>query len=209
MERAPSQERDRVLTVPNALSAVRLVLVPVFLYVLLVARADAWAVGILTFTGASDWADGKIARLMNQSSRLGELLDPLVDRIYMLAVPIAFGLRGFVPWWIVAVLIGRDVLLATTLPALRSRGLTGLPVSYVGKAATFELMSAFPLILLGQFHGLWSRVVLAIGWGFLIWGLATYLWSFVLYIVQFVMVLRRLPKVSAAVRGSDAGSGGG
>jgi cardiolipin synthase (CMP-forming) len=186
-----------VLTVPNALSVARLVLVPVFLYVLLVARADAWAVAILMFSGASDWADGKIARLMNQSSRAGELLDPLVDRIYVVTIPIAFGLRGFVPWWIVALLIGRDALLAATLPALRSRGLTALPVTYIGKGATFALMSGFPLILLGQFNGLWSRVVLAIGWGFLIWGLATYVWSFALYMVQFVMVLRRLPKLDA------------
>lgn len=199
MKRAPAQGTgggsDGVLTVPNALSVARLVLVPVFLYVLLVARADAWAVGILMFSGASDWADGKIARLMNQSSRVGELLDPLVDRIYVVTVPIAFGLRGFVPWWIVALLIARDALLAATLPALRSRGLTALPVTYIGKGATFALMSGFPLILLGQFNGLWSRVVLAIGWGFLIWGLVTYLWSGVLYMVQFVMVLRRVPKV--------------
>jgi cardiolipin synthase len=199
---APSSQ-TRVMTVPNALSAVRLALVPVFLYVLLVSHADAWAVGILMFTGASDWADGKIARLANQSSRLGELLDPLVDRIYMIAIPIAFALRGFVPWWIVAVLIGRDVLLALTLPALRSRGLTGLPVTYIGKGATFALMSGFPLILLGHFPGLWSRVVLAIGWGFLIWGLASYLWSFVLYLIQFSMVLRQLPKV-----GADGSRGG-
>ncbi|MBV8929782.1 MAG: CDP-alcohol phosphatidyltransferase family protein [Mycobacteriaceae bacterium] len=190
-----TRQTDRVVTVPNALSIVRLVLVPVFLYVLLGARADAWAVGILMFSGASDWADGKIARLANQSSRLGELLDPLVDRIYMVTVPIALALRAFVPWWIVAVLIGRDALLALTLPALRSRGLTALPVTYIGKAATFALMSGFPLILLGQFGALWSRVVLAIGWGFLIWGLATYLWSFVLYMIQFVMVLRQLPKM--------------
>jgi cardiolipin synthase (CMP-forming) len=186
---------ERVLTVPNALSIVRLVLVPVFLYLLLVPHADAWAVGVLMFSGASDWADGKIARLMNQSSRLGELLDPLVDRIYMVTIPIAFGLRDFVPWWVIGLMIGRDVLLALTLPALRSRGLTTLPVTYIGKGATFALMSGFPLILLGQFDGLWSRVVLAIGWGFVIWGLATYLWSFVLYMVQFVMVLRQLPKV--------------
>ena len=192
---APTSETG-VLTVPNLLSVVRLVLVPVFLYVLLVAHADAWAVGILMFSGISDWADGKIARMTNQSSRLGELLDPLVDRIYVVTTPIAFGLRGFVPWWIVAVLIGRDALLALTLPALRSRGLTGLPVTYIGKGATFALMSGFPLILLGQFEGLWSRVVLAIGWGFLIWGLATYLWSFVLYVIQFVMVLWQLPRVS-------------
>jgi len=190
--------RDRVLTVPNVLSMIRLALVPVFLWLLLVAHADAWAIGILMFTGASDWADGKIARMMNQSSRLGELLDPAVDRIYMITIPIAFALRHFVPWWFVIALIARDGLLAATLPALRSRGLTSLPVTYIGKGATFALMSGFPLILLGQFDALWSRVVLAIGWGFTIWGFALYMWSFVLYIVQFVMVLRRMPKVARA-----------
>jgi cardiolipin synthase len=193
---AGDTERDRVMTVPNILSAVRLVLIPVFLWLLLVKHADGWATGILMFSGASDWADGKIARLMNQSSRLGELLDPAVDRIYMLVVPIALALAGFVPWWFVAVLIGRDVVLAATLPVLRTRGLTGLPVTYVGKGATFALMSGFPLILLGQFDALWSRVVLAIGWGFAIWGMALYLWSFVLYVVQFVMVLRSMPKAN-------------
>jgi len=190
--------RDRVLTVPNVLSMIRLALVPVFLWLLLVAHADAWATGILMFTGASDWADGKIARMMNQSSRLGELLDPAVDRIYMVTIPIAFALRHFVPWWFVIALIARDGILAATLPALRSRGLTSLPVTYIGKGATFALMSGFPLILLGQFDGLWSRVVLAIGWGFTIWGFALYMWSFVLYMVQFVMVLRRMPKVARA-----------
>jgi cardiolipin synthase len=174
-----------------------------------VEHADGWATGILMFSGASDWADGKIARLMNQSSRLGELLDPAVDRIYMLVVPIAMALAGFVPWWFVGVLIGRDAVLAATLPVLRSRGLTGLPVTYIGKGATFALMSGFPLILLGQFDALWSRVVLAIGWGFAIWGMALYLWSFVLYMVQFVMVLRRMPKAHAregdrSTRGSDS-----
>jgi len=127
------RDRNRVLTVPNVLSVIRLVLVPVFLWLLLVEHADAWATGILMFTGASDWADGKIARLMNQSSRLGELLDPAVDRIYMITIPIAFALRHFVPWWFVIVLIARDAILAATLPALRSRGLTSLPVTYIGK----------------------------------------------------------------------------
>jgi cardiolipin synthase (CMP-forming) len=198
------RDPNRVLTVPNVLSVIRLVLVPVFLWLLLVEHADAWATGILMFTGASDWADGKIARLMNQSSRLGELLDPAVDRIYMITIPIAFAIRHFVPWWFVIVLIARDAILAATLPALRSRGLTSLPVTYIGKGATFGLMSGFPLILLGQFDGLWSRVVLAIGWGFTIWGFVLYLWSFVLYMAQFVLVLRRMPKV-----GDPAGRNGG
>ena len=92
---APGDVRDRVLTVPNALSVLRLVLVPVFLYLLLVAHANGWAVAVLMFSGFSDWADGKIARLVdNQSSRLGELLDPAVDRIYMLTVPVALAIRG-------------------------------------------------------------------------------------------------------------------
>jgi cardiolipin synthase len=195
MAGAPGDVRDRVLTVPNALSVLRLILVPVFLYLLLVVHANGWAVAILMFSGFSDWADGKIARLVaNQASRLGELLDPAVDRIYMITVPLALAIYGTVPWWIVLTLIGRDVVLAATLPVLRGRGLTALPVTYIGKAATFGLMSAFPLILLGQWDALWSRVVLACGWAFLIWGLALYLWSGVLYLAQVVMVVRRMPK---------------
>jgi cardiolipin synthase len=197
MAGAARDVRDRVLTVPNALSVLRLVLVPVFLYLLLVVHANGWAVGVLMFSGFSDWADGKIARMVaNQSSRLGELLDPAVDRIYMVTVPVALAIYGAVPWWIVLTLIGRDAVLAATLPVLRSRGLTALPVTYVGKAATFALMSGFPLILLGQWDALWSRVVLACGWAFLAWGMAMYLWSGVLYLVQVTMVVRQLPKVS-------------
>ncbi len=196
MEQAPGAARDRVLTVPNVLSAVRLVLIPVFLYFLLVAHADAWAVAILAITGFSDWADGKIARVMDQSSKLGALLDPAVDRLYMVTIPVAFGLRGIVPWWLIVTLIARDVLLAAMLPVLRSRGLSALPVSYVGKAATFALMSAFPFVLLGQWDALWSRVILACGWAFLIWGTAMYLWAFVLYLIQLVMVVRRMPRVA-------------
>jgi cardiolipin synthase (CMP-forming) len=197
MAGAGGDVRDRVLTVPNALSVLRLVLVPVFLYLLLVIDARGWAVGVLMFSGFSDWADGKIARLVtNQSSRLGELLDPAVDRIYMVTVPVALAIYGAVPWWIVVTLLGRDVVLASTLPVLRGRGLMALPVTYIGKAATFALMSGFPLILLGQWDALWSRVVLACGWAFLIWGIAMYLWSAVLYLIQVAMVVRQLPKAA-------------
>jgi cardiolipin synthase len=194
---------DRVLTVPNALSVLRLILVPVFLYLLFAVHEYGWAVAVLMFSGFSDWADGKIARLVaNQSSRLGALLDPAVDRIYMVAVPIALAVAGIVPWWIVAILLGRDVLLAATLPVLRSRGLTALPVSYVGKAATFALMSGFPLVLLGQWDALWSRVILAIGFAFLGWGIAMYLWSAVLYLIQVQLVVRQMPR-AASIRESS------
>jgi cardiolipin synthase (CMP-forming) len=192
---------DRVLTIPNALSVLRLLLVPVFIYLLSV-DANALAVAVLMFSGFSDWADGKIARLVdNQSSRLGALLDPAVDRIYMVVVPVALAVDGIVPWWFVVVLLIRDVVLAMTLPILRSRGLTALSVTYLGKAATFSLMSGFPLVLLGQWDALWSRVILAAGWAFLGWGMAMYLWSGVLYLVQVTMVVQRLPRRSRVGRG--------
>ena len=184
MEQVPPP--DRVLTVPNVLSAIRLVLIPVFVYALLFAHANGWAVAILMFSGASDWADGKIARTLNQSSRLGVLLDPAVDRLYMVTVPIALALRGIVPWWFVITLLVRDALLAATLP-----------VTYFGKAATFALMAGFPLVLLGTWDASWSRILRAVGWGFLGWGMYAYLWSFVLYVVQMVLVVRRMPKVQA------------
>ena len=199
MDAQPGQPRDRVLTVPNVLSALRLVLIVVFVYLLLVTHAYGWATAVLMISGASDWADGKIARLLDQYSRLGELLDPAVDRLYMVVVPVAMAIAGMIPWWIIAILLVRDGLLAATLPLLRSRGLTALPVTYIGKAATFALMSAFPLILLGQCRtdGVqWTDVVGALGWGFLIWGIYMYLWSFVLYVVQVVKVLRELPRVT-------------
>src|ERR1700742_201339 len=120
MDRAPAH--DRLLTVPNLLSGLRLVLIPVFIYLLLAAHSDGWAVAILMFSGASDWADGKIARLLNQSSRLGVLLDPTVDRLYMVTVPVLLAVSGLVPWWFVIVLIVRDGLLTAALPLIRSRG---------------------------------------------------------------------------------------
>ena len=187
---------SRVWTIPNILSFIRLALVPVFLYVLLARHAWGVATAILMFSGTSDWADGKIARLVpNQSSRLGELLDPLVDRVYMVTVPVGLALAGVLPWWVVAILLGRDLLLAATLPVVRARGLAALPVTYIGKAATFALMSGLPLVLLGQWDALWARVIGAIGWGFVIWGIGLYLWSAVLYLIQVTMVVRTMPKV--------------
>jgi CDP-diacylglycerol--glycerol-3-phosphate 3-phosphatidyltransferase len=194
----PGGTQDRVLTVPNVLSVARLILIGVFVYLLLGTHAYGWAVAVLMISGASDWLDGKLARLLNQYSRLGELLDPAVDRLYMVVIPISFAIAGLVPWWVIVVLIVRDGLLAAMLPVLRTRGMSALPVTYIGKAATFALMSAFPLILLGQWDALWSRVIGACGWAFLIWGIGMYLWAFVLYVIQLVMVVRLMPRTPKA-----------
>lgn len=194
MSSAEQDAGSRVVTVPNALSVGRLILIPVFVYVLLVAKADGWAFVILMVSGFTDWLDGKLARLLNQSSKLGALLDPAADRLYIIVIPLCFGIREFVPWWLIGVIIARDVLLFATAPLLRSRGLVALPVLYIGKAATFALMSAFPWILAGQLDSLFGEICYPIGWAFLVWGVGLYLWSFVLYWIQTVMVVTKMPR---------------
>lgn len=183
------------LNVPNALSVLRLLGVPLFLWLLLVEHADAWALVVLMVSGFTDWLDGKLARLLNQQTRLGELLDPAADRLYMIAVPIAFGIRGILPWWVIGLLIGREVVLAGTVPFLRSRGITALPTLYLGKAATFALMYALPMLLAGTFDNTLGAIMHPLGWAFLIWGLGMYWWTLVLYWWQTVLVVRDLPRV--------------
>lgn len=181
---------DRILTVPNLLSVLRLAGVPLFLYLLLVPRADGWALAVLVAGGITDWADGKLARLLGQYSRLGAVLDPAVDRLYILAALVALGVRGIVPWWVVAVLVGRDLVLAACLPVLRARGYAPFPVTYLGKGATFLLLYAFPLLLLGQGTGAFAELARPFGYAFAAWGTALYLYSGVLYLAQFALVLR-------------------
>ncbi|MFC5995902.1 CDP-alcohol phosphatidyltransferase family protein [Pseudonocardia hispaniensis] len=190
MADAPSTQTDRVVTIPNALSVLRLAGVPLFLYLLLGPRADGWALVVLVAGGVSDWLDGKLARLLGQYSRLGAMLDPAVDRLYILAALLALGVREVVPWWVVIVLVGRDLVLGLCLPVLRRRGYGPFVVTYVGKAATFQLLYAFPLLLVGQGSGWFAELALPFGYAFAAWGVALYLWSGLLYLAQFVLALR-------------------
>jgi cardiolipin synthase (CMP-forming) len=196
--------QDRVLTVPNALSVLRLAGVPLFLWLLLGPRADGWAVVVLAVGGFTDWLDGKLARLLGQYSRLGALLDPAVDRLYILAALVALGIREVVPWWAVAVLVARDLVLGACVLVLRRRGYGPFVVTYLGKAATFLLLYAFPLLLLGQADGPVAAVALPFGIAFAVWGTALYLWSGLLYLAQFVLALR-----TPATAGSTAETRGG
>jgi cardiolipin synthase len=164
----------RVLTIPNALSAIRLLGVPIFFW-FVIRHRDGIAIALLILAGASDYFDGKIARRFNQYSRLGALLDPLADRFYILATLIGLSIRSIIPWWLAASLIARDLLLALTLPVLRRLGYGPLPVTYLGKTATFSLLYAFPILLIGQGTSPLSRIAHPIGWGFAIWGASLYL----------------------------------
>lgn len=182
--------RDRLLTIPNALSILRLLGVPLFLWLLLGPHADGWALVVLMISGFTDWADGVLARKLNQMSELGALLDPLADRLYILATLLGLVLRHVIPLWLALVIVGRDVVLAIALPLLRRAGYGPLSVHYLGKAATFCLLYAFPLLLIGTYHGVVPDIARPIAWAFTVWGTALYLWSGVVYLRQTVGLLR-------------------
>ena len=184
---------DRIWTVPNVLSMARLAGVPVFVWLVLGPKADAWAVGLLIAASATDWLDGKIARAWHQESRLGQVLDPAADRLYIGAMLIALALRAIIPWWLVAVLVARELVLGVALLRLRAHGYGPLQVSFVGKAATLCLLYAFPLLLLGAYSGTAAEVAKVAGWAFGLWGTALYWWAAGLYLVQ----VRRLTSGSA------------
>jgi cardiolipin synthase len=182
---------NRVLTVPNALSFLRLVGVPVFLY-LLVQKSDGWALVVLALSAITDYLDGKIARAFGLVSRLGQLLDPVADRLYIVSTLGGLAWRDIIPWWLVVVILGRDVLLSAVMLTLRRAGQTGLPVHVVGKAATLNLLYAFPLLLLSSFEGPVGTVAKVAGWGFAWWGVYLYWVAGALYVVQASRVLTAL-----------------
>ena len=187
-------QTDRIFTIPNILSFARLLGVPLFLWLVLVPQADLAAFALLVVSGITDWLDGVIARATGQISRLGQLLDPLADRLYVAATLIGLALRAIIPWWLVVLVLARDVVLAIMLVVLKRRGVTGLPVHFLGKAATFCLMFGFPILLLGTAATgtalTFADVARDLGWAFAIWGPALYWWAGVLYLEQAGRILR-------------------
>jgi len=176
--------RNRVWTLPNLLSLVRLAGVPVFLWLVLGPEADAWALGLLMVSGITDFLDGYLARRLGQTSTLGQILDPVADRLYILAVVVGLALREVIPWWAALSLPLRDLLLWGLVPLLRTRGYSALPVHFLGKAATFNLLYAFPLLLLGDGEGTVATLADVFGWAFALWGIGLYWWAGILYAWQ-------------------------
>ena len=174
---------DRVFTLPNVLSVLRLIGVPIFVWAIL-AEHDAIALATLMLSGISDYLDGKIARRFALVSRMGQLLDPLADRLYIATTLLGLAWREIIPWWLVAVLVSREALLAAVLWWIKRYGQTGLPVHFVGKAATFNLLYAFPLLLLGEGQSTFAQWALPVGWAFAWWGTVLYWIAGVMYIVQ-------------------------
>lgn len=189
---------SRVLTVPNLLSFFRLLMVPVFLYLILVGQ-DLLALVVLVVSSATDFFDGLIARRFGQISRLGQLLDPAADRLFIFVTLIGLAVRGILPWWLVAAIIGRDVLLLLLGVVLANVGHGPLPVHHLGKTATFCLFWGLPVIVLGHAFPQIVAVTDPIGWAFTLWGTFLYWWAGGIYLRQASAILRKTVKTGAAV----------
>lgn len=180
----------RVLTLPNLVSFVRLLGVPLFLYLMLVADRPLAALVVLVIGGSTDWLDGWLARRLGQVSRIGELLDPVADRLYILATLLAFTVRDIVPWPFTVALLARELVLLAGLGVLRRHGYGPPPVHYLGKTATFVLLGAFPMLLLATAVPSAAAVADPLGWALAWWGIVLYWLAGVFYLVQVAQVVR-------------------
>lgn len=188
----------RVWTVPNLLSMLRLAGVPLFLWLVLGPEADVWALVVLMISGITDYLDGWLARKLDQRTTVGEILDPVADRLYILAAVTGLWMRDVIPWWVALAIPLRDLLLWGLVPILRTRGYSSLPVHFLGKAATFNLLYAFPLLFLGDGEGSVALLANVFGWAFALWGLGLYWWAGVLYAWQVAKLAREMPRLTPA-----------
>lgn len=179
-----------VISVPNALTFLRFLGIPLFIYLTLNLEADGWAIIVLVIGGATDYFDGKLARAWNQTSRFGELADPAIDRLYILAILAVFLIRDIIPAWMIVVIVGRDIILGLITIAMNRKGFPPFTVTYLGKAATFNLMYAFPFLLLAQSDGAWGTAAYIFGWSFAIWGIALYISTGISYAREGISQIR-------------------
>jgi cardiolipin synthase len=176
--------------VPNALTGLRALGIPLFIYLALNLEADGWAIITLAVGGATDYFDGKLARAWGQESRFGELADPAIDRLYIVATLIVLYMRDAIPLWVIAILLARDLILALATLGLTLNSLPPLKVTYLGKAATFNLLYAFPLLLLALADNWAGTLAFIFGWSFAFWGIALYIFTGVSYFLTAVRTIR-------------------
>ena len=179
-----------IATWPNALTGLRALGIPLFIYLALGPQADAWAIVVLAVGGATDYFDGKLARALGQESKLGEILDPTIDRLYIIATLIVLYIREAIPLWLIITLVARDAILALVALALTAKGKPPLKVTFMGKAATFNLLYAFPFLLLALSDSLAGEIAFIFGWAFAIWGVALYVATGVSYFLTAMKTIR-------------------
>ena len=175
-----------MLNIPNALTLLRALGVPLFLYLFLVVEQPVASFLVITIGAITDYLDGKIARALNQTSDFGAKFDPAVDRLYIGAVIIAFAIKEYLPWWLVIAIISRDLILLLVVISQRLRNIAYVEVTFLGKAATFNLMYAFPFLLLALADSWIGTTAFVLGWAFAFWGTALYLVTGFSYFVNAI-----------------------
>jgi cardiolipin synthase (CMP-forming) len=181
---------DRVATLPNLLSLLRILLIPVFVLLLLGDGTEAAGLALLAAVVATDWVDGYIARHTGQVSNVGKILDPVADRLALIAALVALVVRDAFPLWAALLVIARDVVILLAGVVLLVRYRIRLDVRWVGKAGTFGLMCAIPLVAWGNFGLVFHDFALAFGWLVFVPAIALYYLAAVLYGVDVVRALR-------------------
>jgi cardiolipin synthase len=182
--------KEQFMTVPNLLSMLRLALVPVFLYLLLTEKYFS-AIVVLALSSLTDYLDGYFARKYNQVTRLGQLLDPAADRLYIFSTLVGLSITGIIPVWLALVIIGRDIVLAVAYPILATHGYGPLPVHYLGKTGTFALLYAFPLLLMAYIWQPIAFIVEPLAWAFALWGVGLYWWGAAVYLRQVGDIVKK------------------
>ena len=179
--KGPAMNRNEpIFTIPNLLTFIRALGIPLFLWLYLSRHSAGWSFAVLTAGALTDYFDGKLARLLHQETKLGAALDPAIDRAYIAATVVALAIRGVIPWWMVFLLVARDLWLAVVLAIKKSRTGELFEVTFLGKAATFNLLYAFPFLLLSAKSGI-GAITHVVGWAFALWGIGLYLFTALQY----------------------------
>lgn len=173
---------SRVLTIPNVISLLRLLCLPLFLWLLFSKDDRVAAAYLLGALGASDWVDGYIARRFNQISELGKLLDPVADRLLFIVGVGAIVIDGSAPLWVGLVLLVREALVSIVAIVIGILGARRIDVTWWGKTGTFLLMVAFPLFLVGASTESWREIATALAWMTVVPGLAIHWYSASTYV---------------------------
>ncbi len=182
-----ADRRSRVLTLPNVISLARLACVPVFLWLYIGRDEPIAAAVLLAALGATDWVDGWIARRYDQGSELGKVLDPVADRIMLLAAIFALLWEGDVPLWVGVLIVAREAMVSIAVLALAAAGARRIDVQWAGKAGTLCLMFALPIFVLSARWSYATSLTAFAAWCFTIVGLVFSYWA----AAQYVPLARR------------------
>ncbi len=189
-KRFSPEPTNKILTLPNVISFLRIISIPIIMVLVMQRHLFAGLV-ILALSSISDGVDGFIARRYNQVTKLGQVLDPIADRLLIVCSMLALGSVDVLPWWVLLIVASREVVLLFGILALANNGYGPLPVNFVGKAGTAVLMIAVPIFIVAELgSGIGFDVLHYLGDACAIWGCCLYWMAGAIYIVQGTQVLR-------------------